>query len=113
MRQHLINARRITNLLDRKFKIGPWRFGLDPIFGLLPGIGDSVPALLSAYLVWIGWKADLPTPKLVHMIINIGLDFAIGSIPILGDILDFGFKANVRNLDILERHLGIPIEPDS
>jgi hypothetical protein len=113
MRQHLINAKRITDLMDNQFKIGPWRFGLDPLLGLFPGLGDIIPLLLSSYLIWIGWKAKLPSAQLIHMVINILLDFAIGAVPILGDVLDFGFKANVRNLKLLEQHMGIALEPDA
>lgn len=113
MRQHLIRARKLTHLLDSQFKVGPWRFGLDPLFGLLPGLGDLIPVILSLYLVWIGWQARLPISKILWMVFYILLDLAIGAIPILGDLLDFGFKASERNMRLLEQHLGIPLEADS
>lgn len=98
---HLALARDLTRLLESQFKIGNFRFGLDPILGLIPGGGDLVALGLSFYIVWIGVQMRVPTDKLAMMMGNIAYDFFLGIIPIIGDIADFTFKANTKNLKIL------------
>jgi hypothetical protein len=102
MRNHLKTAERITNLLENKFSLFGYRFGFDPILGLFPGVGDFIPFLLSAYMVWIGARMGLPAEQLGRMVTNVVLDVIIGFIPLLGDLGDFAFKANSRNLAILK-----------
>ena len=82
------------------------RFGLDGVLGLVPGAGDLVTAALSLYLVAEAWRLGLPKRAIIAMLGNIGVDTAIGAVPLLGDIFDFAFKANRRNMSILHRHLG-------
>jgi hypothetical protein len=105
MDKHLQTAEKLTKILDNEFKIAGFKFGLDPILGLLPVLGDIVPALLSFYLVWIGWQMKLPMEKIFIMIANVLIDYLVGSIPVLGDAVDFFFKANTRNLKILQSSL--------
>ncbi len=99
---HLALARDLTRMLDSQFKIGGFRFGLDPILGLIPGGGDIVSLALSLYIVWIAVQMRVPGDKLAAMLGNVTYDFFVGFIPILGDIHDFTFKANTKNLKILQ-----------
>lgn len=104
MNPHLRVAQKLTKLLDTEFKIFGIRLGLDPILGLIPGIGDAIPLVLSLYIVWIGSTLGLPANKIVQMVVNVVFDFALGLIPIVGDLSDVIFKANVKNLQIIESH---------
>jgi hypothetical protein len=102
---HLRNARVVVKILEDKFKIGPLKFGLDPILGLLPIAGDTLSALASLYIVWVAVIHELPILKLVRMLFNVLIDYVVGAIPILGDILDFLIDSNTKNMDIIEEHL--------
>jgi hypothetical protein len=104
---HLNTARIFVNLMDNQFKIGKYSFGLDPILGLVPGVGDIASFALSFYIIWIGILLKLPPAKLLNMIANILYDFFVGVIPLIGDVLDFTFKANSKNLEIIEKHLAV------
>lgn len=101
MEYHLKNAYRISQLLDSKFNILGFRFGLDPLIGLIPGLGDTLTAILSLYLVYIGVRMNLSLSKIMLMIFNIILDYVIGIIPVIGDLTDFVFKSFERNYLIL------------
>jgi hypothetical protein len=101
--------RRISRLLDNAIGIPgtKFRFGLDPILGLLPGGGDTVTGGLSAYIVVEAARMGLPREVLWQMVVNIILDSLAGTIPIVGDLFDLGWKANVRNIALLEKHLEV------
>lgn len=103
--KHLKIARQITHLLETKFSIWKFKFGLDPILGLVPGAGDTVSALLSFYIVIVAMLHELPTSKVIKMVWNILVDFVVGAIPLLGDLLDFAIHPNTKNLAILEKEL--------
>lgn len=105
MDYHLKLAQFIADLLDNQFQIFKWRFGLDPIIGLIPWVGDIFPIILSLYIVWIAKQYNLPQSKINQMLLNIGVDFLIGVIPIVGDLFDFVFISNAKNLQILKTHL--------
>lgn len=109
MKNHLKAARFLATFLDNQFSIGSFKFGIGPIIGLIPGIGDIIENALSFYLIWIALKADIPNAKLAKMFSNIGFNFFLALIPVLGDIGDFAFKSNIRNLKILEEFLEQPI----
>jgi hypothetical protein len=102
---HLQIARAITKLLDKQFRIGKMSFGLDPILGLIPGIGDVLSLILSLYVMWIARNLEIPERYIAQMTRNIIFDFVLGIIPVVGDLSDFVFKANSKNLEILERYL--------
>jgi Domain of unknown function (DUF4112) len=85
-----------------------YRFGLDAVIGLVPFIGDAVGALFSIYIVFQAGRLGASKATLARMIGNIGLDTLVGEIPLLGDLFDFGFKSNTRNLALLEHHLHQP-----
>jgi hypothetical protein len=91
---------KIAWLMDRSIPIGGIRIGLDPILGLLPGVGDIFGAVISTVLIVHAHRAGVPKPTLLRMIANVGIDSAVGSIPLLGDFFDFAWKANSKNLDL-------------
>lgn len=80
------------------------RFGLDALLGLIPGVGDTVSFGISGALLLLMVKRGVDTSTAMKMLGNILIDYIIGSIPILGDLFDFGFKANRRNLDLLTKY---------
>ena len=110
MDKHLKAAEYFVNVMENQFVVGRFRFGLDPLIGLVPGLGDALSAILAFYLVWIGYQMRLPGEKLVHMVANIVLDFLAGSIPLVGDAVDFVFTSNSLNLKILKDHVGTVID---
>lgn len=101
---------RVARLLDARFPIPGTRlrFGLDSIVGLIPGVGDLATAVPSTWMLWRGWKHGIPKRSLARMGANIGIDLAVGSIPLVGDLFDLGFKSNLRNADILRTELSRP-----
>ena len=93
--------------MDTRFRIPftPIRFGLDPIVGLIPGAGDVMGALLSAYIFGAALKNGMPKRKIGRMAANIGVEFVIGMVPILGTLFDVHWRANVKNVDLLREHM--------
>jgi hypothetical protein len=79
--------------------------GLDAIMGLIPVVGDVVTAAMGAYIVWEARNLGLPKWKLWRMAGNIAFDTALGAVPVAGDLFDFLFRSNTRNLRIIKRHL--------
>ncbi len=103
----LQRLRRLARVLDEAIPLpGGYRVGFDGFMGMLPGVGDSLGAALSTYIVALGARLGVPTPHLLRMIGNIALDLAVGLVPVLGDIFDFTWKANSRNLALIEQGLG-------
>jgi hypothetical protein len=98
------NARRVATLLDSAFTIPGvrWKIGLDPLLGLLPGSGDVVAGLLSLYVLGVAWHLRLPRHVIVRMGVNTLLDVLLGLLPLVGDVADFFWKSNRRNIRILE-----------
>lgn len=109
MHRHLQLATIITELLENRFNFLGLKFGLDPLLGLIPGIGDFIGLFLSLYLLWIGVRMNLPSEKISKMFSNIVFDFVLGLIPVVGDVGDFVFRANSKNLEILRSHMHSPI----
>jgi hypothetical protein len=101
----LQRARQLAELLDSKFSIGGIRFGMDSIVGLIPGVGDIATLLAGLYPVYVAQKHGVGIPTRVRMLGNLLIDAGVGAIPLLGDIFDVGFKANTKNLRILEKAL--------
>ena len=94
-------------LLERSFVIpGINRpVGLDALAGLVPVLGDVVTAAMGAYVVWEASNLGMPRWKLWRMAGNVAFDTAVGAIPLVGDVFDFLFRSNTRNLKIVRRHL--------
>lgn len=97
---------KITKVMDSKFRIPGthFRFGLDPILGLLPGLGDATSLAVSSVLIYYMYRYGASRKLVIMMAGNVVLDAVIGSIPILGTIFDFAYKANERNMRLLKRH---------
>lgn len=106
----LARARALTRLLDSAARIPGTsiRFGLDPVLGLVPGLGDVAGAVLSGYVVLLASRLGAPATVIVRMLGNVVVDTVGGTVPVIGDLFDVGWKANTRNLALLERHLGQP-----
>ena len=105
----LQRLRKFSRLLDNAIGIPgtPFRIGLDPILGLIPGAGDFVGTALSAYIVIEAARLGLPRATLGKMVINILLEGVVGAVPVLGDLFDFVWKANTKNIALLEAHLDV------
>lgn len=108
----LSRARTLARLLDSVARVPGtnMRFGLDPIIGLVPGLGDVAGAALSGYLVLLASRLGAPGTVIVRMLGNVVIDTVGGTVPLIGDLFDAAWKSNTRNLALLERHLG---QPDS
>ena len=106
MEQRLQALRGFAQLLDSAFRIPgtSYRIGLDPIVGLIPGVGDLISPLFTITLLWHGRSIGLPRVVQLRMLLNVGLDAALGLVPVVGDMFDFVWKANDRNLQLLEEH---------
>ena len=111
----LARVRTISALLDNALRIPGtnFRVGLDPLVGLIPGFGDLVGGLASAYIILEAARAGAPTSVLVRMLGNVGVDTALGALPVAGDLFDVAWKSNARNVRLLERHLEAPRETKS
>jgi hypothetical protein len=101
----LTDAQDIANTLDTAVKI-PFigvRVGLDFLIGLIPGIGDAIVLLMSWRIVYLGRKMGVPKTVLTQMVRNSLLDFGLGFVPLVGDIVDIFYKANTKNVQLMER----------
>lgn len=107
----LARARTIARLLDSAVSVPGTgiRFGLDPLLGLIPGLGDLAGMMLSGYLVVLGGRLGVPRTVLMRMLANVAIDTVGGSVPVLGDLFDVGWKSNMRNVGLLERAIGSPV----
>ena len=105
--RELDRLERLANRMDTLFRLPGTniRVGLDSIIGLVPGLGDTAAMLPSGYIIWRAKGLGAPPPLLARMIANTGVDFVLGSIPLIGDLFDVGFKANRRNTALLRQHL--------
>ena len=95
---------RLANFLDASIPLGQTgtRIGIDPILGLLPGIGDAIGGLISSYFIIEAARLGVSRLTLGRMMLNLIVDTLVGSVPLLGDLFDFGFKANQRNLVLIK-----------
>ncbi len=84
------------------------RIGLDALIGLLPGVGDTLGALLSSYILAEAARLGAPKSVLLKMSFNIALDALVGAVPVVGDFFDFVWKANQRNVELLADYLDHP-----
>jgi len=112
--QQIARLETLAHLLDDVFRVPGTRlrFGLDGVIGLIPGVGDAATGALAAYLAVRARAIGLPAGVILRMAANVGVDLAVGSIPVAGDLFDFGFKANRRNVDLLKRELAKRAPPE-
>ena len=104
--QGLDALRKVAQLLDSAFEVPgtKYRVGLDPILGLVPGLGDLVSPLFTIGILWQARELALPRVVQLRMIFNVAIDSLVGAIPLLGDLFDFAWKANNMNMALLERY---------
>ena len=96
----------LANILDTAVRLpGGFRFGADTLIGLAPGVGDVATTAIACYFVYEGRRLGLPRSALARMAGNVALDLVLGATPLVGDLADTWFKANVRNLAIIEKHV--------
>jgi hypothetical protein len=112
--QRLRRLRRVAWVLDRVIPIGGGRrVGIDPLIGLIPGAGDWIATLLSVYILYEAARLGLPVSVLARIAFNIALEGIIGTVPVAGDLFDFIFQANMRNLRLVERYYRPDLRPRS
>ena len=104
-------ARQLSRVLDSAVRIPGTdiKIGLDPILGLLlPELGDTLTAAVSVTMLAVAFRERVPKWVLARMLVNIAIDAVLGAIPLVGDVFDFAFRANDKNLALVERHRGDP-----
>ncbi len=87
-----------------------WRFGLDALIGLVPGLGDTSTALVSFYILAAAVRYRVPKITLLRMGLNIALDYVVGSLPVVGDVADAWWKSNRKNLELLQKRATVSAE---
>jgi hypothetical protein len=112
----IIKLEQLADLMDNQFVIPGTdiRIGLDALMGLLPGIGDTASLAVSGYIIHKAREGGVHPILLSRMTWNVFVDWAIGLVPLVGDIFDVGFKANRRNIDLIRAHFRTrPVDTDS
>ena len=106
--RRLERLRRWSQLLDAAWRVPGTRIrvGLDSLVGFVPGIGDAAGLGASLYLIWQARALGVTAPTLRRMVFNVALESAVGVVPLVGDLFDIGFKANLRNLALIDAELG-------
>ena len=109
----LVALRKWATLLDAAFRVPgtTFRFGLDAIIGLIPGAGDIGTAFFSVMMLLHAVRLKVPKVVIGRMLVNSALDMLAGTIPVVGDLFDAGYKANLKNMALLERHAHPGIAP--
>jgi hypothetical protein len=96
---------RLGWLMDDLFRVPVigWRFGLDALIGLVPALGDTTTALVSFYILAAAVRYKVPKVTMLRMGLNIAIDYALGSLPVVGDVADAWWKSNQKNLELLKK----------
>ena len=104
MEEKIIRLKRLSERLDETFKIPgtDYKIGIESIIGAIPLVGDLIGGIISTYIMYSGIKMGASPRIIAQMAANIAIDFAIGSIPIVGDLFDFVWKANKKNVELIE-----------
>ncbi len=107
---NISGTRQLARLLDEVVRVPGTniRFGLDAVLGLIPGAGDILGGMLSAFIILQAAKLGAPRSVLARMVMNVAIDSIVGAVPILGDLFDVGWKSNTRNAALLERYAERP-----
>ena len=105
--ERLLRLKLLSKRLDEIITIPgtKYKIGSDPIIGAIPVVGDLLGSIISIYLLYSGSKMGLSAKIISKMCLNIGIDFVFGLIPIIGDIFDIGWKANKRNVKLIENNI--------
>lgn len=111
-RRRIEGLQRLGYLLDNSIPIPgtKYRIGLDALIGLIPGVGDLAGGVLSLYIILQSARLGIPRALLGRMAWNVAFETVVGSVPILGDLFDAGYKANLRNLALVQQHMEDPRE---
>jgi hypothetical protein len=104
-------AEQLAWLLDSSIRLGPISVGLDGLIGLIPGLGDIVTNIMSALIVIRAMQNGVHKAAILRMLLNLGIDTAVGSVPVVGDVFDFAYKANQKNIRIYRESLGSDRKP--
>lgn len=106
------DVERLGWLMDDLFRVPVlgWRFGLDALIGLIPGIGDTGTTLVSFYILAAAVRHRVPKITLLRMGMNIGFDYLLGSLPVVGDIADAWWKSNQKNVALLRKRATVSAE---
>lgn len=102
--QDLIWVKRVTKYLDTQYTIAGFRFGWDPILNLIPFLGKPVTFLISLFLVFVMWRNGTSGQLMIKMFKNVLVDAIIGSIPLVGIVFDFTYRANLKNVRLLREY---------
>ncbi|HEY0097850.1 MAG TPA: DUF4112 domain-containing protein [Pyrinomonadaceae bacterium] len=102
----------LSRWMDGLFRVPgtSWRFGLDAIVGLIPGVGDTVTTIVGFYILAAGVRYRVSKATLLRMGLNIGVDYIFGAIPVLGDLFDTAWKSNQKNVELLRRRATVTAE---
>ncbi|MGH7233675.1 MAG: DUF4112 domain-containing protein [Nitrospiraceae bacterium] len=113
--RHVQIARFLAYLLDSSIPIPGTaiRIGLDPLIGLIPGLGDAIAGLSGTLILLLAGQQQVPKIVLARMAVNIALNSIVGAIPVVGDLFSAWFKSNLRNVDLLERHTTAALRPST
>jgi hypothetical protein len=100
---------RLGWIMDDLFRVPVlgWRFGLDAVVGLIPGLGDTATSLVSFYILAAAVRYRVPKVTLLRMGLNIGIDYLCGSLPLVGDLFDAWWKSNQMNVDLLKKRASV------
>jgi Domain of unknown function (DUF4112) len=98
---------RLARLFDSEFRVPgtSLRFGIDPLLGLVPGLGDLAGTGFALYGLWLARRMGAPRRLQLRMLANVAIDALAGSVPLVGDLFDVAFKAHVRNARLFDRWL--------
>ncbi|WP_342361659.1 DUF4112 domain-containing protein [Terrarubrum flagellatum] len=97
----------VARVMDSAFVIpgANIRIGVDPLIGLIPAVGDMIAGAIAAWIVFEARRLGAPVTLVARMVANVVVDTVIGAVPVIGDAFDVAFKANIRNVELLRRHL--------
>ena len=106
------NLEQLSRWMDGLFRIPGvgWRFGLDALVGLIPGVGDTLTSLVSFYILASAVRYRVPKITLLRMGLNIGVDYVLGAVPFVGDLFDAAWKSNQMNIELLRRRATVSAE---
>lgn len=106
----LRRLRALAKIMDSSLRVPgtDFRFGMDALVGLLPGLGDVIGAVVSGYIVFESARIGASGGTLIRMLGNIGIEALVGAVPAVGDLFDAAFRANNRNVRLLEDHVAGP-----